>query len=90
MKVTNFDPSALHKLCWEYFTGSLDDQLILMADHQASILLWLVFCKLDPEGELHLYPEVHITTCIHAYVCICYVRTYLTMSVEKFVLCDPT
>ena len=60
-KVNHFDPSALHKLCWECFSASHDPQLIrviTMVGQQSATLLWLLFCKLDTEGKLKLHPEV--------------------------------
>ena len=65
-KLNHFDPSALHKLCWECFCASHDPQLvrvITMVSQQSALFLWHLFCKLDTEGKMKLHPEVR-TLCI--------------------------
>ena len=84
-KINHFDPSALHKLCWECFSTSHDPQLvrvISMVSQQSATLLWLLFCKLDIEGKLKLHPEVCVLmplvtmTGLKIYICM-YIHVYI-------------
>ena len=63
-KLTCFEPTVLHKLCWECYCGSVADDhhyagILTLISQQSATLLWLLFCKLDTDGRLKLHPEVH-------------------------------
>ena len=61
-QLAHFDPSMLHKLCWECFSGQPAEsqcaRMLAIINKQSALLLWLIFCKLDTDGKLKLHSKV--------------------------------
>ena len=77
-------------MCWRCYCGLPEDdpqraQMLKMIDQQSALLLWLLFCKLDTDGQLKIHFEVRIYVylCMYIYIYI-HTHAYIAMYIHVY------